>query len=287
MNIKYNFLRFPGGKAKAVTLSYDDGCHDDIRFLETINRYGLKCTFNLVGKNVADGVPLSIDFIKENILACGHEVATHGYVHRAQNKVRAIEGIRDILDCRIALESAFGIIVRGMAFPDLAVNRFKEPDRYERIKGYLAELEIAYARTLGGDNDSFELPEDWYHWMPTAHHDNPNIMDYVNKFTSLDVSSRYIASRGPRLFYLWGHSFEFERNQNWNHLEEICKKLGGKDDVWYATNIEIHDYVEAYNQLRYSADGSTVYNPTLFDIWFDVDKKTYLIKSGETITING
>ena len=123
--------------------------------------------------------------------------------------------------------------------------------------------------------------------MPTAHHDNPNIMDYVNKFTSLDVSSRYIASRGPRLFYLWGHSFEFERNQNWDHLEEICKKLGGKEDVWYATNIEIHDYVEAYNRLQYSADGSTVYNPTLFDIWFDVDKKTYLIKSGETITING
>ena len=34
--MKYNYLRFPEGKAKAITLSYDDGSKDDIRFLEII-----------------------------------------------------------------------------------------------------------------------------------------------------------------------------------------------------------------------------------------------------------
>ena len=179
------------------------------------------------------------------------------------------------------------MIVRGMAFPDSAVQRLKEPDTYERIREYLEDLEIDYVRTAGGDNNSFALPEDWYSWMPTAHHDNPHIMESIDAFTSLDVSAQYIAVRHPRLFYLWGHSFEFERNQNWDHLEEICRKLGGRDDIWYASNIEIHDYVEAYRHLRYSADGTIVYNPTLFDIWFDVDKKPYLIQSGETITISG
>jgi peptidoglycan/xylan/chitin deacetylase (PgdA/CDA1 family) len=286
MGIKYVFLRFPEGKAKAVTLSYDDGCVNDPRLLETINKYGLKCTFNLVGKNVDAGTPLSVEFIKENILACGHEVATHGYYHRAQNKIRPVSGIRDTLDCRIALERAFGIIIRGMAFPDCSVNRFLQPDIYEKVKGYISDLEIAYIRTAGGDNDSFVLPDDWYNWMPTAHHDNPKVMEYIDSFVSLDVSNRYIASRDPRLFYLWGHAFEFERKNNWDHLEEICQRLGGKDDIWYATNIEIHDYVEAYKQLIYSADETMVYNPTLFDIWLDVDKKLYLIRSGETITIN-
>ena len=285
MMIKYTFLRFPEGKTKAVTLSYDDGCRDDMKFLETINRYGLKCTFNLVGKNVDDGEPLNVDFIKENMLGKGHEVATHGYLHKAQNKIRAIEGIRDTFDCRIALERALKTIVRGMAFPDCAVNRFREPDIYQKIKEYLIDLDIAYVRTAGGDNDSFQLPDDWYHWMPTSHHDNPEVMEYIEKFLSIDVSKQYIAVRDPRLFYLWGHSYEFEQKQNWEHLEEICQKLGGRDDVWYATNIEIYNYVEAYKQLQYSADGFLVHNPTLFDIWFDVDGKTYRIRSNETITI--
>ena len=283
--MKYVFLRFPEGKAKALTLSYDDGCKDDVRFLETIDQYGLKCTFNLVGTKVERGKPLSADFIRENILAKGHEIATHGYNHRAQNKIRSIEGIREIIDCRIALEREFGMIIRGMAFPDNVVNRFLEPDAYARIKNYLVDLEIAYVRSAAGDNDKFELPEDWHNWIPTAHHDNPQIMEYIDKFVNLDVSKLYCASRTPKLFYMWGHSFEFENKQNWSHLDEICQKLGGKDDVWYATNIEIYDYVQAYKSLRYSADGSIIYNPTLIQIWFDVDGKLYSIHPGETLTI--
>ena len=170
-------------------------------------------------------------------------------------------------------------------YPDCAINRAAQPDLYETLRAYMADLDIAYIRTAGGDNDSFSLPDDWYLWMPTAHHDNGHIMEYIDKFISLDVSAQYIAQRHPRLFYLWGHAFEFERNQNWAHLEEIAAKLGGRDDVWYATNIEIHDYVTAYKQLKYSADESIVYNPTLFDIWFDIDRTLYKIKPGETITL--
>ena len=34
-------------KLKAVTFSYDDGVTQDIRLIELLNKYGLKCTFNL------------------------------------------------------------------------------------------------------------------------------------------------------------------------------------------------------------------------------------------------
>lgn len=284
--MKYNFLRFPGGKAKAVTFSYDDGSKDDVRFLDVINKYNLKCTFNLVGELVESEERLTKDYIKENILAKGHEIAVHGYCHRAQNKIRPIEGIRDILDCRILLEREFGIIIRGMVFPDTAVNRFQEPEAYKRVKKYVEDLDIAYVRSAGGDNDKFNLPEEWHNWMPTVHHDNPRIFEYMEKFTNLDVSKLYISMRTPKLFYVWGHSFEFERNQNWEHLDEICQKISGKDDIWYATNMEIYEYVQAYNSLVYSADGTIVYNPTLFDIWFDIDGTMYFIKSGETITLS-
>ncbi len=283
--MKYSFLRFPGGKPKAVTFSYDDGSKYDIKFLEIVNKYNLKGTFNLVGSVLNDENHISVDFAKENILGSGHEIANHGYNHRALNMVRTIEGVRDTLDSRLCLEKEFDMIIRGMAFPDRSVNRFTVPDTYKRVKSYLEETDIAYARLAGGNNDNFELPEDWHNWAPTAHHDNPEIMNYIDEFVNLDLSMLYCACRTPRVFYWWGHSSEFESKNNWEHLEEICQGLSGKDDVWYATNIEIYDYVNAYNSLVYSADGSIVYNPTLYEIWFDVDGKMYSIKSGETIKV--
>ena len=158
---------------------------------------------------------------------------------------------------------------------------------YEQIKNYLSELDIAYARTLGGDNDSFLLPSDFHAWMPSAHHDNPKIMEYIDKFLALDISTKaYHARRVPRLLYIWGHSYEFDRNDNWEHIEEICEKLANNDEIWYATNIEIYDYVQAYKNLRYSANGCMIYNPTLLTVWLDVDGKTYQIHSNETILID-
>jgi peptidoglycan/xylan/chitin deacetylase (PgdA/CDA1 family) len=285
IHMKYCFLRFPEGKTKAVTFSYDDGGKNDIRFLEIINQYGLKCTFNLIGKFVEDEAILSNEFIRENILSKGHEVAAHGYDHRAQDKIRSIEGIREIIDCRIALENAFGVIVRGMAFPDNVVNRFKEPEAYKRIKGYLSDLEVDYVRSADGDNDEFQLPEDWHNWIPTAHHNNPKIMEYIQKFVELNVQGQYKSRRAPRLFYMWGHSAEFENNQNWDHLEKICSALSGDENVWYATNMEIYEYVSAYRSLSYSADGTIIYNPTLIKIWFDVDGVPYCIAPGETLKL--
>ena len=36
--IKYEFLRFPGDKKKAVTLSYDDGHSVDLKFADIISK---------------------------------------------------------------------------------------------------------------------------------------------------------------------------------------------------------------------------------------------------------
>ena len=101
----------------------------------------------------------------------------------------------------------------------------------------------------------------------------------------MDVDSLYCANRNAKLFYVWGHSFEFDRDDNWQRIHDICDILAGKEDIWYATNLEICEYVKAYESLVYSADGLRVYNPTLKTIWFDYDAKMYCIAPGETITI--
>lgn len=283
--MRYRFLRFPGGKEKAVTLSYDDGVKEDLRLSDVITEHGIKCTFNLNSSKFYSDAYVTENDVKEYFLDRGHEIAVHGAYHRAEGALRPIEGIKEVLDCRLELEKRFDIIIRGMAYPDSGIGRLVNGVTYESIKSYLTELDIAYSRTLGGDNNSFELPADWHAWMPTAHHNNPKIMEYIDEFLKIDAANGYVAAGRPRLFYIWGHSYEFKNNNNWEHLDEICSKLGGKDDIWYATNMEIYNYVQAYNSLVYSADGNTIYNPTLYTIWMSVDKEIYKIGSGETIKL--
>ncbi len=281
------YLRFPGGKSKAVTFSYDDGVTADVRFSDLLTKYNLKGTFNLNGEGLRDSGVMTRDEVIEHILNKGHEIAVHGYFHRAEGMLRPIEGIREVLDCRLELEAKYGVIIRGMAYPNWGITQFTNSVTYDMVKTYLNELEIAYARSLGADNNLFRLPNDWHNWIPTAHHNNPQIMEYIDKFLAIDMDKiPDYYNREPSLFYLWGHSYEFDNNNNWDHAEEICKKLSGKSDTWYATNIEIYDYVKAYQSLVYSADGLTVYNPTAKDIWFDTDGKITCVKSRETIRID-
>ena len=281
---RYRFMRFPEGKAKAVTLSYDDGVVEDKKFSNIITEYGLKCTFNLNSRVLRKD--LTDDEIREYMLDRGHEIAVHGAKHKAEGSQRPIEGIKDVLDCRLELEERFGRIIRGMAYPDTGIRYFANNASYEKIKEYLTDLEIVYSRTLGGDNNTFMLPDDWHAWMPTAHHNNPELTKYVDEFLNMDLSANvYLARRAPALFYLWGHSYEFERNNNWEILYNFCEQIGKRDDIWYATNMEIYEYTLAYNSLVYSADGNRVYNPALFKIWFDIDGKPYSIEPGQTIEL--
>ena len=282
--MKYQFMRFPGGLGKAFTASYDDGCAYDLRFADRLAQSGIKCTFNLCcSKN---STALTDEQIREHIIGQGHEIAVHGAFHRAEGGLRAIEGIKDVLDCRLDLEERFDCIVRGMAFPDFGITRFHNGATYDGVKQYLTELDIVYSRTLAGDNNSFRLPEDWHRWMPTAHHQNPNLFTWIDEFNALNIDELYITQKFPRLFYLWGHSYEFNNNNNWERLDEICDKISGRDDTWYATNMEIYEYTMAYRNLSWSADGTRVYNPSLIDVWFTRDNVPFCVKSGETLKFN-
>ena len=279
------FLRFPDGRAKALTFSYDDGHPSDKRLAELFAKYSIKATFNFNG-TAARKYNYTDEEIQEIFLGAGHEIAVHGEFHRPNGNLRAIEGIRDVLNCRIELEKRCGRIIRGMAYPDTGITRMSMHTDYASIKNYLTQLDIAYSRTLGNDNDQFMLPTDFHAWMPSAHHDNPKIMEYIDKFLNMDLSPQvYHSMRAPRLLYIWGHSFEFDRKNNWEHIEEICKRLYGNDEIWYATNIEIYDYVHAFKSLIWSADNSMVYNPTLKTVWFDIDGKMYNIKPDETLRV--
>ena len=103
-------------------------------------------------------------------------------------------------------------------------------------------------------------------------------MEFADKFLSDPENSATL-----RLFYIWGHSFNFDREDNWEVIEEFCKKTSGRDDVWYATNIEIYEYVEAYKSLHRSVDGKIICNPTQIEVWAMDKNGLYSVKPGETV----
>ena len=283
--MSYRYLSFPGGKMKAVTFSYDDGVRQDIRLAELFSKYSLKATFNINSSALQGGKRLNASEIKENIIDRGHEVAVHGAEHMASAMVSPTLCLKDAFECRRALEDTFDMIIRGMAYPDTGIKVCENGNDYQTVKNILTYSGIVYSRTLSGDNNRFEMPRDFHAWMPTAHHNNPSLLSWIDEFCALEYSTYRTNRNAPRLMYIWGHSYEFDNENNWERIEEICKKLSGREEIWYATNMEICEYMQAFDQLVFSLDGKTVYNPTLKTIWFDQDGKLYSVNSGETLSI--
>lgn len=86
---------------------------------------------------------------------------------------------------------------------------------------------------------------------------------------------------GPMLFYVWGHAYEFDGDGSWQIIEELAKFMSGYENrVWFASNGEIIDYVNAYRRLEYSADGLTIYNPSAVDVTIRTMSESALLPAG-------
>ncbi len=262
-------LWFPGKTKKAITLSYDDGVTQDIRLCEILDKYGVKCTFNINSTwgNIRPG-RLTPEACKELYAKGGHEIAYHGCEHLFYHTISLSRVMTDVVCDRIALEKLTGNFVIGGAYPYGSYNHdIKEIHRMAGIK---------YCRSVRSTNH-FEIPTDWLEWNPTCHHNAKDLMPMTERFLT---GTPWLA----QVFYLWGHSYEFDNDNNWEVIEEFCKRVAG-EPVWFATNGEIYRYVSAYRALEFSADESFVYNPTHTDVWIAEvrDAEPILIPAGETV----
>ncbi len=274
------YMRFPDGKPKALTLSYDDGVEQDKKLIAIMVSHGLKGTFNLnaggyapEGTEYAPGTihrRMSKSMCSELYTLNGMEVATHGYTHPALTGLPVNVATAEIIDDRRELESQFNTIVRGHAYPYGAWN--------DTVVNLLENAGICYARTVESTH-RFNIPTDWLRLPATCHHNDPELMLLADRFIEMNVKSE------PQLFYLWGHSYEFDEKNNWSVIEDFAEKISGKEDIWYATNIEIYDYVAAYNSLCFSTDYSKVYNPSAMPIWLSVEGKTVNVPAGALMDI--
>jgi len=229
-------LILPEGKTKCLTLSYDDEVTQDRRFVEILNKYGIKCTFNLNSgtfgeekrvvhyKNGVEVDHIKIPREEAPILYAGHEIAVHTVNHPHLEELTDDEVRKEVMDDMKELSELAGYKVNGMAYP------YGYFDSH--LEGILKECGIIYSRTVE-DTREFGIPENFLEWHPTINFGEKGFWELVDKFLE--------ESDDPKLMYIWGHTYEFDAYDSWEMLEEFCKKVAGREDILYATNKQVYD----------------------------------------------
>jgi peptidoglycan/xylan/chitin deacetylase (PgdA/CDA1 family) len=257
-------ILFPNNKSKAFTLSYDDNPKQDLQLVQLLNTYGIKGSFNVNSGTIGQKDRLNKEEIQR--IYKGHEVAIHTVNHPDLIDCDKTCILQEIHQDQEALKTISNQEVRGMAYPFGTYNK--------TVIDIIKTLPIDYSRTVK-DTHNFQLPEDFYQLHPTCHHNDPLLETLIEQFKQ--------DSDSTKLFVLWGHSWELTSRIDWLKIEHILKGLSLKDDIWFATLLDIVLYTKAFYSLQKEND--SIHNPTDKTVWFTHNNKTYILHPQETILL--
>ena len=157
----------------------------------------------------------------------GHEVAVHTLTHPNLTQLEEAEVIRQVEQDRLNLSALCGYEVVGMAYPCGGINN---DDRTAAI--IRDNTGVKYARALESSG-GFEPQENLYRFQSSVYHmDFDKMMEMAEEFAAITPTS-------PKIFYIWGHSYEFDIGDTWTRFEEFLKFISGRSDIFYGTNKDI------------------------------------------------
>ena len=216
---------------KYFIFSIDDGTIYDRNVIEIFNRYHIKGTFNLnSGLDgfvwYLNGRPIERLHLKENpSLFDGHEVASHSLTHPHMTMCPGEIIVKEVGEDIVNLETIFDRTVKTFAFP------FSDSDdRCVDIIKHLHNIKVIRHSDL---DRSFKFPNDLLHVKITS-------MD-VNE--AIDLVDDFINDEEAQLFVFVSHAYDFEVNQTYDKLEELCKKVKKNKDIKVITMSELEKVV--------------------------------------------
>ena len=264
---------YPDGKTKAFNISYDDGVIQDTRFVELLNRYGLKGTFNLNYGLMKSGFTwqhecgMTVRRLHERDVCAiykGHEIASHSYSHPYFDNMEEGEILKELGADKFFLERLTGREVAGYATPFYYYS--------DLMADCVRQCGFVYARISEESND-YSIPQDFYRWCGSKFHWDGDLEDFVQGFLQTEQELA--------LCQLVGHSYDLDVLNLWDKMELICSSVGNAPDVWSATHIEIVRYLTAMNQIQ-AADGQ-ICNGSSNVLWLEIDGVVVSLQPGETI----
>jgi peptidoglycan/xylan/chitin deacetylase (PgdA/CDA1 family) len=263
---RFSHFLFPGEVTKALVVSMDDGPVQDRRLVDRLNRWGIRGTFHLNSGRLGWPGHVSADEVAS--LYAGHEVSTHSVTHPYLDSLSPNEIATEIGFDRDMLSQISGGDVRGHAYPFGARNT--------KVIEVLRELGLVYARTAD-QTRGFPLPADPLVWRPTCHHSAAG-----------GLAEAFFAKPDTELslFFIFGHSWELDAGEptnSWAYMESLAQTLGGRSDIWYATAIEVADYVRAMCSVQPSLAEESLQNRSGTDLWLRGEQSVILLPAGGTV----
>ena len=270
---------YPQGKAKAFSVSYDDGVLQDVRFVNLLNQYGLKGTFNLnsgLMENEFEWIHETGCVVKrlskENVLSLydGHEVASHTLTHPFMQEKTENEIMKELETDKKNLEKLFGKQIKGFAVPF---------DYYsDLIESCVKKCAFEYAR-ISEESLSF-VPHknseiNYHRWKSTIFHLDASLEKLTEDFIQTDEELA--------LFQIAGHTYDFDTENMWDKIETILKKISLQKDILPMTTIEIIDYLKAMEQAEITE--SHIINNSEQTLWFLVDDVVHEVEAKRKLII--
>ncbi len=262
-------FRWPSFLTGTVTSSWDDGTVHDRRLVQLFREHGFKGSFYLCSDRFCDqegGDPRCISSEEVRTLYKGFEVGSHTVTHprlwTLPPEVIFAEMVRD----RQVLEAVAGEIVTGFVFP------FGRGASGDAMLPLARRAGFLYARR-SSPAKVHEPPADFFNW-DTSCHCGSELAEQWEFFKTRQESDR--------LFNIWGHSYEFEEQWGWQHIEDFLQDAARQDGLWFATHRQVYDYISAWRGMLWSLDLGRAHNPSATPVFFTFNGREIRLLSGES-----
>lgn len=266
---------YPQGKSKAFNITYDDGVLQDIRFVELLNQYGIKGTFNLnseLMRNEFEWIHecgMTVKRLSEQAvlgLYDGHEIASHTLTHPYMYHLNEDEVMYQLGADKENLQRLFGREIFGFSVPF---------DYYSELIAECAKrCGFEYAR-YSEEGYRYIPDTDYYWWRTGIFHLSEHLESFVEGFFETEEELA--------LCQIVGHSYDLDAANMWEQMESILQKIAEDEEVLSMTNLEIVRYLKAMEKAMIQED--MIYNDSDMDLWFDVDGEVMVVYAGESLTI--
>ncbi|MBI1192334.1 MAG: polysaccharide deacetylase family protein [Bacteroidetes bacterium] len=268
-----HIFTYPGGKTKALVLSYDDGPIEDIRLAQLFDQHGLVGTFNLnsgyLGQTRAwpqpDGDSVYQQYLSADSLLtvyARHEIAAHGTYHKNFKEISNAEILEEVKTDAAALERMTGRGVRSLAYPFGSSNA--------HIAKLVGSQGITSARTVS-DTRNVNLPKNLLLWHPTIH--DSKCLPYAESYKALQTHELTV-------LYVWGHAWELKDPVRWKNMQQFCAQIAQQDNIWYVSQGELADYLLRLKNAEITKQGMR--NPEgNGNIWIRQGEGARVLEAGE------
>jgi peptidoglycan/xylan/chitin deacetylase (PgdA/CDA1 family) len=234
-------------KKSIATTSWDDGHQMDKKLSSLLLDYGLKGTF-YIAKNCIEnsGNTLLIEELDKDF-----EIGAHTLSHPSLTSVYLECAVKEIKGSKEWLEKLLDHKIEMFSYPWGKYN--------DKIVRLVEQAGFVGARTL---NFKITLPENPFMLgigsqasngspllrLKASLRSKLSFKSLVDWRTNAKLLFDYVIENGG-IWHLWGHSWEINKNGDWEKLEEVFEYVSDREDVSYLENGQIIELTSSMRKI--------------------------------------